>query len=233
MTVDETVRRRMAPFVLLSIPRSELSKGYWRTNAPPAAQPNPSPLVAGAEEYLLERKLFRRRSTGKSSIPPGCNSHFRPDGITTRCVVSTISGPLGGPPDPRMNEAIDLLRSKRQPDATWLLENTHPGALRARRGRWSAQPVEYAAGPSLERPMILPCRIHSPKRTGSSRNQRRWARLIPRRWQTDGSSGTTRLRPRNYWRSPRLTALVQTQGPGFFGFLTAGFATDVVAAVNL
>jgi hypothetical protein len=28
-----------------------------------------------------------------------------------------------------MDEAIDLLRSKQQPDGTWLLENTHPGAV--------------------------------------------------------------------------------------------------------
>ena len=28
-----------------------------------------------------------------------------------------------------MNEAIDLLRSKQQPDGAWLLENTHPGEV--------------------------------------------------------------------------------------------------------
>jgi hypothetical protein len=32
-------------------------------------------------------------------------------------------------PDARMDEAIDLLRTKQQPDGTWLLENTHPGAV--------------------------------------------------------------------------------------------------------
>ena len=35
----------------------------------------------------------------------------------------------GGPPDPRLAEAIELLRSKQQPDGTWLLENTHPGQI--------------------------------------------------------------------------------------------------------
>jgi hypothetical protein len=29
----------------------------------------------------------------------------------------------------RMDEAIDLLRSKQQSDGTWLLENTHPGKV--------------------------------------------------------------------------------------------------------
>jgi hypothetical protein len=35
----------------------------------------------------------------------------------------------GDPPAPRLAEAIELLRSKRQPDGSWLLENTHPGAI--------------------------------------------------------------------------------------------------------
>jgi len=34
----------------------------------------------------------------------------------------------GDPPDPRTREALDLLRSKQQPDRTWLVENTHPGS---------------------------------------------------------------------------------------------------------
>ena len=36
---------------------------------------------------------------------------------------------VGGSPDPRLDEAIDLLRSKQQSDGTWLLENTHPGKV--------------------------------------------------------------------------------------------------------
>jgi hypothetical protein len=35
----------------------------------------------------------------------------------------------GDPPDPRMDEAIRTVRSRRQPDGTWLLENTHPGEV--------------------------------------------------------------------------------------------------------
>jgi hypothetical protein len=31
--------------------------------------------------------------------------------------------------DSRMGEAIDLLRSKQQPDGSWLLDNTHPGQV--------------------------------------------------------------------------------------------------------
>ena len=35
----------------------------------------------------------------------------------------------GGIPDPRLGEALDVVRGKRQPDGRWLLENTHPGAV--------------------------------------------------------------------------------------------------------
>jgi hypothetical protein len=35
----------------------------------------------------------------------------------------------GDPPDQRMDEAVEVLESKRQPDGTWLLENTHPGEV--------------------------------------------------------------------------------------------------------
>ena len=36
---------------------------------------------------------------------------------------------VGDVPDQRIDEAIRLLRSKQQPDGTWLLENTHPGKV--------------------------------------------------------------------------------------------------------
>ena len=38
-------------------------------------------------------------------------------------------GQAGHGPDSRMDEAMDLLRSKRQPDGISLLENTHPGKV--------------------------------------------------------------------------------------------------------
>ena len=81
------------------------------------------------EEYLLERKLFRRQSTGAVVDPAWLQFSF-----PTRWHYDVLRGleyfhAIGNPPDPRMDEAIDLLRSKRQSDGTWLLENTHPGAV--------------------------------------------------------------------------------------------------------
>ena len=81
------------------------------------------------EEYLLERKLFRRKSTGAVVHPAWLQFSF-----PTRWRYDVLRGleyfrVAGNPPDPRMDEAIELLRSKRQPDGRWFLENTHPGAI--------------------------------------------------------------------------------------------------------
>jgi hypothetical protein len=81
------------------------------------------------QEYLLERQLFRRKSTGEVVDPAWLRFSF-----PTRWHYDVLRAleyfrAAGDPPDPRVDEAIDLLRSKQQSDGTWLLENTHPGAV--------------------------------------------------------------------------------------------------------
>jgi hypothetical protein len=81
------------------------------------------------EEYLLERKLVRRKSTGDL-----VNSAWLQLSFPTRWYYDVLRAVeyfrlAGDPPDSRMDEAVDILRSKRQPDGTWLLENTHPGKV--------------------------------------------------------------------------------------------------------
>src|SRR4051794_6368454 len=81
------------------------------------------------EEYLLERKLFRRKSTGEIVNPA-----WRQFSFPTRWHYDVLRAleyfrAAGGPPDSRIDEAIQLLRSKQQADGTWLLENTHPGKV--------------------------------------------------------------------------------------------------------
>jgi hypothetical protein len=81
------------------------------------------------EEYLLERKLFRRKSTGEVVDPAWLQFSF-----PTRWHYDVLRAleyfrSAGDPPDQRVDEAIHLLRSKQQPDGTWLLENTHPGEV--------------------------------------------------------------------------------------------------------
>ena len=81
------------------------------------------------EEYLLERKLIRRKSTGEVVNPAWLQFSF-----PTRWHYDVLRAldyfrSVGDVPDSRMDEAIDVLRSKQQPDGTWLLENTHPGTV--------------------------------------------------------------------------------------------------------
>ena len=81
------------------------------------------------EEYLLERHLFRRKSTGDVVDPA-----WRQFSFPTRWHYDVLRAleyfrSVGDAPDSRMDEAIGLLRSKQQSDGTWLLENTHPGAV--------------------------------------------------------------------------------------------------------
>jgi hypothetical protein len=79
------------------------------------------------EEYLLRRWLFRRLSTGdvirldwlRFSFP----AWWHYDVLRGLEYFSVAAGD----PDPRVAEAVTLLRSKRQPDGRWLLDNTHPG----------------------------------------------------------------------------------------------------------
>ncbi len=81
------------------------------------------------EEYLLERRLMRRLSTGEIVDPDWLRFSF-----PTQWHYDVLRGldhfrALGGVPDQRLAEAISLVRDKRQADGTWLLENTHRGAV--------------------------------------------------------------------------------------------------------
>ena len=90
-----------------------------------------SPAVAearrGAEEYLLERSLFRRKSTGEVVDPAYLDFAFPYYWHYDVLRALDHFRLAGGPPDERVAEAVALVRDKRQPDGTWLLENTHAG----------------------------------------------------------------------------------------------------------
>lgn len=79
------------------------------------------------EEYLLERQLFRRKSTGEVVSPAWLQYSFPAHWHYDVLRALDYFRAAGDAPDPRLGEAIGLLQSKRQPDGTWLLENTHPG----------------------------------------------------------------------------------------------------------
>jgi len=98
---------------------------------------------ARAREYLLERRLMYSLTTGElvsrrwllMSFPPrwfydvlrGLD-HFRESGID---------------PDPRSEEAVEVIRSKRRADGTWPLQNRHPGKVHFEMEEGSGKPSRW------------------------------------------------------------------------------------------
>jgi hypothetical protein len=85
------------------------------------------------EEYLLQRGLFRRLSTGQPVGP--WLDHF---GFPFRWAYNVLNAADyfressildGANPDPRMAEAIEFIRSARQPGGTWLQAGRPPGRV--------------------------------------------------------------------------------------------------------
>ena len=84
-----------------------------------------------AQEYLLERRMFRRLSTGeviddRKGITTGRGSRSRPRGITTCCGAWTTCARAGVEPDERVAEAISLVAKRRHQDGRWPLDDHHP-----------------------------------------------------------------------------------------------------------
>src|SRR4029077_17126288 len=120
-----------------------------------------SPKVTAArvrgQEYLLERRLFRRRSTGE-----GIERDRKGGARGTRLAFPTwwhydvLRGleylrRAGVAPDERVAEAIDLVVSKRDDDGRWPLETRYPGKMpvesaERRGGRSGPGPRESSRG---------------------------------------------------------------------------------------
>ncbi len=80
------------------------------------------------EEYLLERNLFRRK-TGGDVVDPAWLQFSFPVYWYYDILRALDYFRSSNVHDSRMEEAIGLVRAKREPDGTWLLENTKPGAV--------------------------------------------------------------------------------------------------------
>ena len=115
---------------------------------------NGTPTVTEArlrgQEYLLERKLLRRRSTGQV-----IERDRKGNGSWTRFAFPTWwhYDVLRGleylrsarvPPDERMAEAIELVASKRDGDGRWLLETRYPGVMPIDLGEVEGQPSRWS-----------------------------------------------------------------------------------------
>jgi hypothetical protein len=81
------------------------------------------------EEYLLERHLFRRRTTGEVVDPAYLDFAFPYYWHYDVLRALDYFRQAGAEPDPRMAEAVDLVRAKQQPDGRWLLDRVHPGRV--------------------------------------------------------------------------------------------------------
>ncbi len=81
------------------------------------------------ENYLLERRLFRRLSTGEVVDPGWLRFAFPTWWHYDVLRALDYFRAAGDSPDPRLAEAVAVLRAKPQSAGTWLLENTHPGAV--------------------------------------------------------------------------------------------------------
>ena len=79
------------------------------------------------EEYVLQRQLFRRRSTGEVPAERWLEFSWPPRWHYDVLRALDHFRRTGEAPDARVAEAVQLVHDKRQPDGTWLLENTHPG----------------------------------------------------------------------------------------------------------
>jgi len=79
------------------------------------------------EEYLLDRRLFRRKSTGEVPAPRWLEFSWPPRWHYDVLRALDHFRLAGEAPDRRIEEAIQLVVEKRCCDGTWLLENTHPG----------------------------------------------------------------------------------------------------------
>jgi hypothetical protein len=112
-----------------------------------------SPEVTGArlrgQEYLLERRLFRRRSTGevieRDRKSGAAWTHFA---FPTWWHYDVLRGleylrSAGVTPDERLTEAIDLVASKRDGDGRWPLETRYPGVMPVEMDEGESRPSRW------------------------------------------------------------------------------------------
>jgi len=81
------------------------------------------------EEYLLERSLFRRRSTGEIVDSEFLALAYPPSYHYDILRALDYLRAADVQPDSRMSEAIHLIESKRQPDGRWRLDRAYDEAL--------------------------------------------------------------------------------------------------------
>ncbi|MDN5687152.1 MAG: squalene cyclase [Brachybacterium sp.] len=83
---------------------------------------------ASGEEYLLERHLTRRLSTGEL-LGPWVDHFLYPPRHIYSALRALDHFRLAGRRDPRMAEAVEMVREAQQTDGTWLQQKVLPGQV--------------------------------------------------------------------------------------------------------
>lgn len=132
--------------------REQLPDGGWNCEAPKSQRSSfhsticvleglqeyeravgPEPALAAArrraEQYLLERSLFRRRTNGQVVDASFLQLAFPPRYRYDILRALDYFRSAGQPFDPRMAEARTLIESKRDTEGRWPLERTHDESL--------------------------------------------------------------------------------------------------------
>lgn len=95
------------------------------------------------EEYLLERGLFRRRSSGEVANAAFLNFAFPPRYHYDVLRALDYLRDAGVEPDPRIADALRVVESRRQADGRWLLDRAHDEALAFKFGESVGEPSRW------------------------------------------------------------------------------------------
>jgi hypothetical protein len=144
----------------------QLDDGGWNCDAPKSARASfhtticvleglleyeraagPAPEIAAArrrgEEYLLERGLFRRRSTGEVASPAFLEFAFPPRYHYDVLRALDYFRAAGLRPDPRTDAALHVVESRRQADGRWLLDRAQDEAIAVPFGESVGEPSRW------------------------------------------------------------------------------------------
>jgi hypothetical protein len=107
---------------------------------------------ARGREFLLLHRLFRSHRTGEVVKAAMTRLAFPPQWHYDILRALDYFRASGAAPDPRLSDALELLRKKRTAEGFWLLENTYPGKTffaletKGRPSRWNTLRALRVAG---------------------------------------------------------------------------------------
>lgn len=115
----------------------DVLEGLLEYEQTPGRAPEVTRARLRGQEYLLQRAMFRRRSTGepvsqdRKTSAPATWAQFSYPAFWHYDVLRGLDylRAAGAAPDDRAAEAIELVKSKRDAQGRWPLENPHPGKL--------------------------------------------------------------------------------------------------------